>query len=302
MNLEEFRHEYHKQMCEKIIRNRIINGNEIPDFADKDSRDSVRVAQGIVKRLGWPIKTTSKKKLEEEDDEERLERKETSGQARGGNFEKITKSFIESTFTLLSHLRPGRWMYTTKAKISDFEQYEHLARFTEKIDQYPELISLLGTDYIVLPDIVVARYPVDDAEINSNEIILPGSPNLASLTPFRSGNYPHPRPFLHASISCKWTLRSDRAQNARTEALNLIRNRKGNLPHVVAVTGEPLLSRLASLVYGAGDLDCVYHFALREFRETLVEIGDKDDINFMERMIDGKTLRDISDLPFDLAV
>lgn len=34
-------------------------------------------------------------------------------------------------------------------------------------------------------------------------------------------------PYDHASISAKFTMRSDRAQNSRTEALNLIRNRKG---------------------------------------------------------------------------
>ena len=45
-------------------------------------------------------------------------------------------------------------------------------------------------------------------------------------------------PILHASVSCKWTLRSDRSQNSRTEALNLIRNRKGHLPHIVVVTAD----------------------------------------------------------------
>ncbi len=37
---------------------------------------------------------------------------------------------------------------------------------------------------------------------------------------------------------------SDRAQNTRSEALNLIRNRKGRLPHIVVVTEEPSPSRL----------------------------------------------------------
>ena len=45
------------------------------------------------------------------------------------------------------------------------------------------------------------------------------------------------KPILHASVSAKYTMRSDRAQNSRTEALNLIRNRKGHLPHIVVVTG-----------------------------------------------------------------
>ena len=98
----------------------------------------------------------------------------------------------------------------------------------------------------------------------------------------------NPLPLLHASISCKWTLRSDRAQNARSEALNLIRNRKGRLPHIAVVTGEPLPSRLASLALGTGDLDCVYHFALPELIESVAELGNEDSANLVQIMVDGK--------------
>ncbi len=127
------------------------------------------------------------------------------------------------------------------------------------------------------------------------------SDSFASFTPLRKANYEHPRPILHASISCKWTLGSDRGQNARTEALNLIRNRKGHLPHVVAVTAEPLPTRIASLALGTGDLDYVYHFALPELQESIAEIDNEDQMDMLMILIDGRRLRDISDLPFDLA-
>ena len=107
---------------------------------------------------------------------------------------------------------------------------------------------------------------------------------------------------MHASISCKWTLRSDRAQNARAEALNLVRNRKGHLPHVVVVTCEPLPSRLASLALGTGDIDCVYHFALPELMKTVEDAGFSDAQDMLAIMVNGKRLKDISDLPLDLAV
>ena len=107
---------------------------------------------------------------------------------------------------------------------------------------------------------------------------------------------------LHASISCKWTMRSDRAQNIRTEGLNLIRNRKGQTPHIAAVTAEPLPTRLASLALGTGDLDCVYHFALPELRQAVEKVGGEDQLEMLLGMISGKRLRDISDLPFDLAI
>ena len=109
-------------------------------------------------------------------------------------------------------------------------------------------------------------------------------------------------PLLHASISCKWTIRSDRVQNARSEALNLIRNRKGRLPHVMVVTGEPLPSRLSAIALGTGDIDCVYHFALPELLSTAKDLGNDDTQELLTIMVQGKRLKDISDLPLDLAI
>ena len=125
---------------------------------------------------------------------------------------------------------------------------------------------------------------------------------ICQYSPLRSSNRSDSSLILHSSISCKWTMRSDRAQNIRTEALNLIRNRKGNTPHIVAVTAEPLPTRIASLALGTGDLDCVYHFALPELREAVEEVGGEDQLEMLIGMINGRRLRDISDLPFDLAV
>ena len=122
------------------------------------------------------------------------------------------------------------------------------------------------------------------------------------MTSLRATNAEGSRPLLHASISCKWTIRSDRVQNARTEALNLIRNRKGRLPHIVVVTAEPLPTRLAAIALGTGDVDCVYHFALHEMREAIEEIDNEDQMDMLKIMLEGKRLRDISDLPFDLAM
>jgi len=59
------------------------------------------------------------------------------------------------------------------------------------------------------------------------EAILQEKGHIAHLTPLRKKNRAPETLILHASISCKWTIRSDRSQNTRTEALNLIRNRRG---------------------------------------------------------------------------
>ena len=124
--------------------------------------------------------------------------------------------------------------------------------------------------------------------------------DVGRYTPVREANQPHP--ILHAVVSCKWTLRSDRAQNARSEALNLVRNRKGRLPHIVVVTGEPTPSRISSLALGTGDIDCVYHFALPEMIEAVAKSGNDEALNLLMSMVNGERLRDIADLPLDLAV
>ena len=98
-------------------------------------------------------------------------------------------------------------------------------------------------------------------------------------------------------------MRSDRAQNTRTEALNVIRNRKGGTPRVVVVTMEPLPSRLASIAMGTGDIDCCYHAALEDLLEsakTFDLTGSEAEI--LNTLINGSRLRDISDLPLDLAI
>jgi hypothetical protein len=194
------------------------------------------------------------------------------------------------------------WEYSTQTPISRFDQYEHLANLERIVEQYNELASSLGTDYIIKPDIVIGRRAVAEDEINRDHPVLAENATVARFTPLRQTNFKTARIILHASISCKWTLRSDRGQNARTEALNLIRNRKGSLPHVVAVTAEPLPTRIASLALGTGDLDCVYHFALNELIESIEEISNADQLDMLMVLIDGRRLRDISDLPFDLAI
>ena len=159
---------------------------------------------------------------------------------------------------------------------------------------------MLGNDYVVAPDIVVSRSPCDDSEINSIAHFVDNT--VALKSDIRRSN--NPLEIMHASVSAKWTMRSDRAQNSRTEALTLIRNRKGQVPHIVVVTGEPLPSRLASLALGTGDIDCVYHFALYELIDAVREYGKagrEDLVELLEMMVNGKRLKDISDLPFDLA-
>jgi hypothetical protein len=221
----------------------------------------------------------------------------------GNRFEAIVCKFISETFPRLNHLRPGRWGIQQiggreRTVIARYEQYAHLIALEKAAKKDPELAASLGNDYTITPDIVVVRGLESDESINVNEVLVDGFVSrLASLREINGG-----LPLLHASISCKWTIRSDRVQNARSEALNLIRNRKGRLPHIVVVTGEPLPSRLSAIALGTGDIDCVYHFALPELISSVEELRLEDTLESLKIMVQGKRLKDISDLPLDLAV
>lgn len=164
--------------------------------------------------------------------------------------------------------------------------------------QNAQLAAALGNDYLVSPDVVVYRDLCSDAEINAEENVVDDT--IGKMADIRKSN--GGKPILHASVSAKYTMSSDRAQNSRTEALNLIRNRKGHLPHIVVVTAEPMPNRLASLALGTGDIDCVYHFALYELQRAIKEVGSEDAMETPDTLIQGKRLKDISDLPLDLSV
>jgi hypothetical protein len=277
------RRAFHASLLDSILT---INGAGVASNADKDSKTSVAIAKGIADRL--KAETVGER---------------SAGQTSGSQFESACAAFVKDTFLKLSHLRPGTWDVhqvggRSRLEIAKYEQYAHLIALDRAAKSDPELAAALGSDYTITPDIVVARDTEDDAAINAPIRLVDASvATLASLRAVNGG-----LPLLHASISCKWTIRSDRAQNARSEALNLVRNRKGRLPHVMVVTAEPLPSRLASIALGTGDIDCVYHFALYELQAAIQAQGLDDAGEMLAVMVDGKRLKDISDLPLDLAV
>jgi len=257
--------------------------DQVPSNADGDSATSIAIALAILDQIQSKTKATVR----------------LAGQVSGNLFEHLTQQFVEKTFGALKSIRPGIWDCSpAKRAISRYEQYHHLMELSELADKYPEMAVHLGSDYVIAPDIIIVREPEADDTINAKQLLVDDT--VARRSGLRKRN--NSLPLLHASISCKWTLRSDRAQNARSEALNLIRNRKGRVPHIVVVTGEPLPSRLASLALGTGDIDCVYHFALPELIASVENLKNEEASNVVKMLADGKRLKDISDLPLDLAV
>src|SRR5215475_14773006 len=165
----------------------------------------------------------------------------------GGPLEQQVRDHLAST---LPGLHPDRgWMVARGVIITKFDQYAHLSQVDELVRGHPELRITIGRDYLIKPDVTVAL----------------GNLSTASGLPL-----------LHAAISCKWTIRSDRVQNIRHECLQMIRHRRGRQPHLVTVTAEPLPSRLASIARGTGEVDAVYHVAFDALDASVAEHANSE--------------------------
>jgi len=276
--LGDLRQQFHATLLEGVLT---VSDSGVASNADSSSKWSKLFARNITDRLGGALVAPK-----------------LPGQTAGAKFEVICAAFIREANLHLAHLRPGTFEVEVGGYIAKFKQYAHLDELEAIAASNREIATALGSDYLIKPDIVMSRSPESDAVLNAIGLLV--DDKVATLSDLRGSA--NAMPILHASISCKWTLRSDRAQNARSEGLNLVRNRKGSLPHVVVVTGEPLPSRIASLALGTGDIDCVYHFALHELRDGMSVPGCESYLDTLDMMIEGGRLKDIGDLPLDLMV
>ncbi|WP_329518670.1 NgoMIV family type II restriction endonuclease [Spirillospora sp. NBC_01491] len=283
--LTEARRRFHQDL---VVRHTLaLSPDHVASNADKKQRTSVAIALGIAEDLAAQ---TIPKKL--------------SGQQAGRQFEQAVEKFLERTFPFFQSLRPGDWTISnvggsrSEYHIAKYEPYTHLADLASAVEENRALAAVLGNSYEISPDILVVRSPESDEAINRDQELVDA--DCGQYAVIRKAN--QDRSIVHAMVSCKWTLRSDRAQNARSEALNVIRNRKGRTPHTVVVTGEPAPSRLASLALGTGDIDTVYHFALPELIKAVDKTENDEAISMLDTLVRGKRLRDITDLPLDLAV
>lgn len=191
----------------------------------------------------------------------------SSSQTIGREFEKAIEAFLAKSLPRRLH---GRSVIVSDDEASTFEQYRHLEEMQTLIsaDASGTLRATIGTDYRVKPDVTI------------------------SLTGARGK-----QAFLHAAVQCKWTLRSDRAQNVRHDAVTLIRNRRGRLPHIVPVTAEPLPTRLASLARGTGEIDALYHVAFDELIAAVQACGTKQQAATLDELVGHGRLRDLNTLP-----
>lgn len=191
----------------------------------------------------------------------------------GSHLEDWVRDRLENCLSLMNSARV--WEVGRGQLITEFAQYQHLTNLDALIASDPNLRVSVGRDYLIKPDVTVG---------------LKGNASLQG------------RPFLHAAVSCKWTIRSDRVQNVRHEFNQMIRHRRGRQPHLVAVTAEPLPTRLASIARGTGEVDATYHVAFSELEKAVSASCNAGQRAAWEEVVGQGRLKDFGNLAHDLAI
>ena len=102
MIIAQLRSSFHARVCQEIIRVQGTRQSGHPNMADSGNKSSRAIAWGILQQLQC------------EPDGPAI-----TGQRAGVLFERLTKEYIEKAFTLLHHLRPGKWRYSVNSDITN---------------------------------------------------------------------------------------------------------------------------------------------------------------------------------------
>ena len=129
-----------------------------------------------------------------------------------------------------------------------------------------------------------------------------GQESLLKLDVTASQQRPGPRsPTLEIGLSLKWSLRTDRAQDCRSQGAKMAALRRGRMPHFAVVTMEPRPYMLNLLGGGSGEVDCVYHLDLPALTAAIEEtcVGNprrRATLETFNRLVAQRRLRDWDEL------
>ncbi len=60
-------------------------------------------------------------------------------------------------------------MNPSETNIALFEQYGHLSELKRILEEHKDLTTAFASDYIVRPDIIIAREPIEDYQLNEHD-------------------------------------------------------------------------------------------------------------------------------------
>jgi hypothetical protein len=142
-----------------------------------------------------------------------------------------------------------------------------------------------------------------EAERRRKALAEVGAESLLKLDVTVARTEPNRLPELEIGLSLKWSLRTDRAQDCRSQGAKLSALRRGRMPHFAAVTMEPRPYMLNLLGGGSGDVDCVYHLHLPALQAAIDEVyGSKTDktsqriVAGFQRLVEQRRVRDYDEL------
>jgi len=232
----------------------------VPNVADVDNLESLTLSAAMLKALGIPNPNLDPSVVPA-----------ALPSNAGASLENWVRDLLAHNLPVLGPSR--EWDVQRGQLITRFAQYQHLTALDALIESDPNLRVSVGNDYLIKPDVTVG---------------LMGDASLHGL------------PFLHAAVSCKWSIRSDRVQNVRHEFNQMIRHRRGRQPHLVTVTAEPLPTRLASIARGTGEVDASYHIAFDELEAAVAASSNVGQQQAWAEVVGQGRLKSFNDLAFDL--
>ncbi|MGQ0623122.1 MAG: NgoMIV family type II restriction endonuclease [Sporichthyaceae bacterium] len=244
-----------------------------PNLADVGSKGSLRLAGEVYRAVGVGMTKRTTTTLADDTTESADETATLKVSSAGSALENGIREDVKAALAHLDDSR--RWLIQRGGDVSRYAQFEHLKTLQALFDEYPTLRATLGRDYQVATDVYVGVAHPEDTEAS---------------------------PFLHAAISSKWTIRSDRVQNVRHEFATLVRNRRGRLPHLVLVTAEPLPSRLISIARGTGEVDAVYHLLYDELANAVPTHANQKENACWTEMVEQRRIRSYGELARDLTL
>jgi hypothetical protein len=319
--IDNARDAFLRRLCTEQLLGHRSNKDRTPSVSDETSQQIGQAFLDAVASEGYSLAAVT------------IDKPQTIGSKFGEAIQDYLDACLNSEPS--RRQRPTNWLFKTGA-IAAGRQYQHLealATLDRSLEKKPDRIEvslppgmsanprqrtveaaqaqtdeqrkqleiLLHGEYLVDADLLVLSEPMDaralTRRVQGQKLC---SKRLAEESRSPIVARPGARPHCHANVSCKFTLRNDRGQNVRTEAIQLARQRRGPMPRMVVVTAEVWPGRLESLAKGTGEIDCVYHVHLPALVKATAAAGDTTSQRQLQLLIDADRLRDVSALPLDL--
>lgn len=271
------------------------SSNGKPNTSDASETFSVELGEALFRALG-------------------VEPGARGGEPTGAPFSREVAAALKSEL----QARGSELIVEPERALNAFEQFRHVGALR---DMRPEPSREYGRAWRALGRFVRTRlnHPRDLArfdqlaeavqkatadETETRRLLLEeiGQESLLKLDVTAFQHRPGPKtPTLEIGLSLKWSLRTDRAQDCRSQGAKMAALRRGRMPHFAVVTMEPRPYMLNLLGGGSGEVDCVYHLDLPALSTAIEETctGNprrRGTLETFNRLVAQRRLRDWDEL------